>query len=115
MTTITLTEGPAVLVGYEYRLQLEAEGALFPDEARFAGQLRANLNAETVLATLKSEGGTILNRGESRLELTIPDTVTAELAPGSVVLDLVRTDLVPPQHLNVFLEIPVLLPVTRGL
>jgi hypothetical protein len=31
------------------------------------------------------------------------------------VLDLVRTDLVPPQHLNVFLEIPVLLPVTRGL
>ncbi len=115
MTIATLTEGPAVLVGYEYRLQLEPEGALFPDEARFAGQVRRNANAETVLATLTSEGGTILNRGESRLELIIPETVTAELAPGSVVLDLVRTDLVPPQHLNVFLEIPVLLPVTRGL
>ena len=114
MTTATLTEGPAVLVGYEYRLQLEAEGALFPDEARFAGQLRANLNAETVLATLSSEGGTILTRGDNRLELIIPETVTAELMPGSVVLDLVRTDLVPLQHLNVFLEIPVLLPVTRG-
>jgi hypothetical protein len=115
MTTITLTEGPAVLVGYEYRLQLEAEGALFPDEARFAGQVRRNANAETVLATLTSEGGSILNRGDNTLELIMPETVTAELTPGSVVLDLVRTDLVPPQHLNVFLEIPVLLPVTRGL
>jgi hypothetical protein len=115
MTIATLTEGPAVLVGYEYRLQLEAEGALFPDEARFAGQVRRNVNAETVLATLTSESGTILRRGDSRLELIIPETVTAELTPGSVVLDLVRSDLVPPQHLNVFLEIPVLLPVTRGL
>ena len=114
MTTATLTEGPAVLVGYEYRLQLEAEGALFPDEACFAGQVRSNVNAETVLATLTSEGGTILRRGDSRLELIMPDTVTAALTPGSVVLDLVRTDLAPPQHLNVFLEIPVLLPVTRG-
>lgn len=115
MTTATLTEGPAVLVGYEYRLQLEAEGALFPDEARFAGQLRGKVKNETVLATLSSESGTILGCGESRLELIMPETVTAELTPGSVVLDLVRTDLVPPQHLNVFLEIPVLLPVTRGL
>lgn len=114
MTTM-LTEGPTILVGYEYRLQLEAEGAVFPQEARFAGQVRRNANDETVLATLTSEGGTILGRGESRLELIMPETVTAKLTPGSVVLDLVRTDLTPPQHLNVFLEIPVLLPVTRGL
>ena len=115
MTIATLTEGPAVLVGYEYRLQLEAEGALFPDEARFAGQVRRNANAETVLATLSSESSTILRRSDNTMELIIPETVTGALAPGSVVLDLVRTDLVPPQHLNVFLEIPVLLPVTRGL
>ena len=113
--TRTLAEGPAILIGYEYRLQLEAEGALFPDEARFAGQIRRNANDETVLATLTSEGGTILRRGDNKLELIIPETVTGALAPGSVVLDLVRTDLTPPQHLNVFLEIPVLLPVTRGL
>jgi hypothetical protein len=114
MTTV-LTEGPAILIGYEYRLQLEAESAVFPEEARFAGQVRRNANAETVLATLTSEGGTILRRGDNTLELIMPETVTAELTPGSVVLDLVRSDLVPPQHLNVFLEIPVLLPVTRGL
>ncbi len=113
MTTM-LAEGPAILIGYEYRLQLEAEGALFPDEARFIGQLRGNLNEETVLATLNSESSTILRRSDSTLELIIPETVTAALAPGSIVLDLVRTDLTPPQHMNVFLEIPVLLPVTRG-
>ncbi|WP_420567704.1 hypothetical protein [Thalassovita sp.] len=115
MTTITLTEGPAVLVGYEYRLQLEAEGALFPDEARFAAQLRGKVNDETVLATLSSESGTILRRSDNTMDLIIPETVTGALAPGSVVLDLVRSDLVPPLHMNVFLEIPVLLPVTRGL
>ena len=114
MTTV-LTEGPAILIGYEYRLQLAAEGVVFPEEARFAGQVRANLNDETVLATLSSESGTILRRSDNTMELIIPETVTAALAPGSVVLDLVRTDLVPPQHLNVFLEIPVLRPVTRGL
>ena len=114
MTTV-LTEGPAILIGYEYRLQLEGEGVLFPNEARFAGQVRGKVNAETVLATLTSEGGAILRRGDNKLELNIPETVTAALTPGSILLDLVRTDLVPPQHLKVFLEIPVLLPVTRGL
>ena len=114
MTTV-LTEGPAILIGYEYRLQLEAESVVSPQEARFAGQVRANLNDEIVLATLSSESGTILRRGDSRLELIIPETVTGALAPGSVVLDLVRSDLVPPLHMNVFLEIPVLRPVTRGL
>ncbi|SFK78066.1 hypothetical protein [Shimia haliotis] len=113
--TTALAEGPAILIGYEYRLQLEAEGALFPDEARFAGQLRGKANDETVLATLNSESSTILRRSDNTLELVIPEAVTVALAPGSVVLDLVRIDLVPPQHLNVFLEIPVLLPVTRGL
>jgi hypothetical protein len=38
----------------------------------------------------------------------------AGLGAGSVVLDVVRTDLVPPRHLSFFLEIPVVLPVTRG-
>ena len=84
MTIANLTEGPAGLGGYKYRLQLEAQGAVFPEEARFAGQLRANLNAETVLATLTSEGDTILRRGDNKLELIIPETVTAELTPGSV-------------------------------
>jgi hypothetical protein len=35
------------------------------------------------------------------------------LAPGEVVLDLVRTDLTPDRHLGFLLEIPVVLPVTR--
>lgn len=37
------------------------------------------------------------------------------LGAGTVVVDVVRTDLVPPRHLSFFLEIPVVLPVTRSL
>ena len=37
------------------------------------------------------------------------------LKPGRVVLDLVRTDLAPDLHLGFLLELPVILPVTRGL
>ena len=113
--TTQLSEGPVILIGYQYRLQLEAEAALFPEAARFAGQLRGKVTDETVLAVLNSASGTILRLSPTILELIIPDAVTATLSPGSVVLDLVRIDLTPPQHLNVFLEIPVLLPVTRGL
>ena len=50
----------------------------------------------------------------TRAAILAPEA-TAGLGAGSVVVDIVRTDLVPPRHLSFFLEIPVVLPVTRGL
>jgi hypothetical protein len=44
----------------------------------------------------------------------IPADATAQMQPGTVMFDLVRTDLDPPLHLGFSLEIPVQLPVTRG-
>jgi hypothetical protein len=49
------------------------------------------------------------------VEITIPPAATASLPPGSIVMDVVRTDLEPDRHLNFTLEIPVVRPVTRGL
>ena len=113
--TVSISDGPAIVIGYEYRLQIEAEADLFPAEARLAGQLRAKVGASTPAATLSTENGGILRLSDRVAELVVTAAATSRLAPGSAVLDLVRTDLVPPRHLAFVLEIPVIRPVTRGL
>lgn len=106
-------EGPVILIGYEYRLQLQAETDLFPETATFAGQLRRTVSDSAVLTTISTANGGVLRRDARRLEIVLPPEVTAGLSPGHVVLDLVRTDVSPDQHLGFVLDIPVSLPVTR--
>ena len=113
--TVSVLDGPAIIIGYEYRLQIEAESGLFLAQARFAGHLRAKVSASAVLATLTTANGGLLRRSDTVLELIIPPEATEHLSPGSAVVDLVRTDLSPPRHLAFLLEIPVVQPVTRGL
>lgn len=59
-------EGPVILIGYEYRLQLEAEADLFPQAAAFAGQVRRAVTEGTVLTTLTSAntGADFRNTGQ---------------------------------------------------
>lgn len=113
--TVSVSDGPAIIIGYEYRLQIEAETELFPAGAQLTGQLRSKVSAASVLATLSTVNGAIRRISGRTLELVIPPEVTTTLAPGSAVLDLVRTDLTPPRHLAFLLEVPVVRSVTRGL
>ena len=113
MTNTGTQTGPVILIGYEYRLQLQAQVDLFPQEAQFTGQLRRMISDEAVLATLTTANGGVLRVDDRTLEIVLPPEVTAALSPGRVVLDLIRTDLAPDRHLGVLLEIPVVLPVTR--
>ncbi len=99
MTTTTVTEGPAVLIGYAWRLQIEAEAPIFNEGALYAGQIRARPNAVEVLATLTSADHGILRINDTVLELALRPEQTAGLAPGRVVLDLVRIDVAPDLHL----------------
>ena len=64
-------------------------------------------------ALLATAAGSVLRLDGRTLEIVLAPEVTAGLAPGGVVLDLVRTDLTPDRHLGFVLEIPVALPVTR--
>lgn len=109
----SLQEGPVILIGYEYRLQLQAEADLFPDGASFAGQMRSAISAAAVLADLSSAAGSVRRVDGRTLEIILAPAITGVLTPGTVVLDLVRTDLTPDRHLGFLLEIPVMLPVTR--
>ena len=113
--TTSIVDGPAIIIGYEYRLQLEAESDLFPAGATFAGQLRAKVSAAMPVTTLNSGNGGVTRVTDRVVELIVPAAATVSLSPGSAVLDLVRTDLMPPRHLAFILEIPVVQPVTRGL
>jgi hypothetical protein len=115
MTVATLSEGPAILIGYAWRLQIEAEAPVFAEGASYAGHLRLKPSDPTLLAELSSADAGIQHITETVLELSLTPSQTAALAPGRVVLDLVRTDLEPDLHLGFLLEIPVMLPVTRGL
>ena len=112
--SVTVVDGPAIIAGYPYRLQIEAESALFTEGAAFVAEIRAKISAVSVIATLTNANGGILRVSDTVLELAIAAEATAGLGAGSVILDIVRTDLVPPHHLSFFLEIPVVLPVTRG-
>jgi hypothetical protein len=111
--TLTVQEGPVILIGYEYRLQLEAEAELFPEDASFVGQVRSAITTATVVAELSTAAGSVLRVDNRTLEIILAPEVTANLAPGMVVLDLVRADLTPDRHLGFVLEVPVVLPVTR--
>ena len=113
MTSTHLQEGPVILIGYEYRLRLEAEADLFPQGASFVGQVRSTIAAASRVADLSTAAGSVLRLDGRTLEIVLATDVTASLAPGWVVLDLVRTDLTPDRHLGFLLEIPVVLPVTR--
>ncbi len=112
---VTTTEGPAILVGYQYHLHLEAEAPLFPQGSLFIGHMRAKPSDTQILAVISSSDGSVVRVSDYVVDLTLSPAQTAGLAPGRVVLDLVRIDLDPDLHLGFSLELPVLLSITRGL
>lgn len=111
----TVTEGPAIVAGYEYRLQIEADAPVFPVGCTLVGHVRQKIADSAIVATLSTANGGLTRISDTIVEIKIPGSATANVPPGSVVMDLVRTDLNPDQHLNFLLEIPVVKSVTRGL
>ena len=114
MSCSSLCEGPVILIGYPWRLQIEAASSLFEAEARYFGHLRRKRSDPEVLTDLSTEGGGIRWISETVLELNLAVEQTAPLSPGQVVMDLIRRDLTPAVHLGILLEVPVQWPVTRG-
>lgn len=106
--------GPAIVIGYTYRVRIETEAPLFPEGAALLAHIRLKPSSLNLIAALRSADGTLQRQSDYQLEITIPAQDTARMQLGTVMLDLVRTDLDPPLHLGFALEIPVQLPVTRG-
>jgi hypothetical protein len=113
--SVSVSDGPAIVAGYEYRLQLEADSPVFPAGCALVAHVRGKVSDNTAIATLTTGNGGLARISDTIVEITIPPAATANLPPGSVVMDMVRTDLDPDRHLSFTLEIPVIRPVTRGL
>jgi hypothetical protein len=113
--SVSVSDGPAIVAGYEYRLRLEAESPVFPEGCELVAQVRAKVSDSAIIATLTTGNGGLSRISDTVVEITIPAAATANLPPGSVVMDMVRIDVEPDRHLNFTLEIPVVRPVTRGL
>ncbi len=52
--------------------------------------IRARLSATKPIATLSSAGGALIRMGDTLLVLRIPAEVSAQMTPGSVLLDVMR-------------------------
>lgn len=107
-------DGAIIMIGYEWRQSvLVTPGTAFPSGGLFRAVVRQFRQSTAALADLTSANGGIVRVSDEEIELVIPAASTASMSAGSVVLDVVRTDLVPPQHLGFTLTVPVQLPVTR--
>lgn len=110
--TVYRREGPIIFRGYVYRVRLAIANE---SGATYTGQVRSTEDSDTILATLTSADGEITRVDDSHIDIEIPAARTAEMAEGTVVFDMVRTDTDPDTHMGFRLTIPVDDPITRGL
>lgn len=112
-------DSPPIEIGYAWACRITAETpdgtGLFPEGVELIAHVRETVESETILATLSTGNDKIVRASDSQIDITIPPEDTVEMVAGTVVLDLVRTDLDPPSPLRVKLTIPTVLTVTRGL
>jgi hypothetical protein len=113
--SVDVSDGPAIVAGYAYRLQVEAEIPVFPDGCALTAHVRSKVGDSAIIATLTTANGGLTRLSDTVIEIAIPPEPTEALRAGTVVMDVVRTDVDPDLHLNFTLEIPVVRPVTRGL
>lgn len=109
-------DGPPIDIGYSWSMNLTAEASspLFPSGVTIVSHVRENVESQTILSTLTTENGGLTRVSDTEITITIPEDDTIDMPVGSVVLDLVRTDVDPNEPMRIRLTIPTQLPVTRG-
>ena len=105
--------------GYVWRAALEvvyddpAAPPPFPAGVALTAHVRRRVDDATPLATLTSANGGLVRTSETSVDVVIAGDVSASWTPGDVLLDIVRTDLTPPEHLNIRMIVSVAMPITR--
>lgn len=109
-------QGKAIQTGCEWRLKIKITSsalAVFPTTAKFSATIRKDSADGVELVTLSSEAGSIMRVDGNTIELLLKGTDTANWSAGTVVMDVIRTDLTQKIHLGFDLEIPVKRTITR--
>lgn len=107
--------GKCIRTGCEWRLQFRVKSGAgdFGPNARFLSNIRENDANGKLLATLKTEYGTVMRVDDRTILLALPDKLSRDWTCDKVALDIVRTDLSQVYHLGFTLHIPVVRSVTR--
>lgn len=109
-------QGKAIQTGCEWRLKIEIlSSALqaFPADAKFAASIRRENADGEELTRLTTDNGGIIRVNGNTLELVLLAGASAVWTEGSVVMDIIRTDLSEPIHLGFDLTVPVKRTITR--
>lgn len=108
-------QGKVIVAGYDWtiRLRLDSETASFPEGSTYVAQVRRAPHVSEVLATMSSADGTIDRVDGNTLDLTLRGSDSEGWPERKAYIDIVRTDIDPPQHLGFRLTVPVKLPITR--
>lgn len=107
---------PPVVPGYAYaiRLEIEGEDTPFPAGCELRADVRRFVYSGVRIARLTTEDEGIVRIDDNTVEIRMSEADTSAIDGGSVVLDLVRTDVEPVAYLYVQVRLPVTKPVTRG-
>ena len=107
--------GPPIMAGYEWRLRIASDVAAFPMGCELIAHARRKVTDGAIAAILSTENGGIVRISDTEIEFRLSGAASAGWMAGRAVIDVVRRDVDPDQHLGFMLEVPVMLPVTRGL
>lgn len=111
----TRINGRPIMIGYPWRQRLAWSSTQFPNGCQLSAHIRSARTDAAALATLSTQNGGLVIVSATELDVVVPASASGLFKPGSVVLDFVRTDLSPKEHLFLGMTVPVVLPVTRGL
>lgn len=103
-----------IWIGYERTIRVNAEASdppPFPAGSEFRVQVRSHTGV--LFATLTTGSG-ITRNSDTQIDITIPESATAQMTEGSVILDVVRTDTTPDYHLGFQLLCKTRMPATRA-
>lgn len=110
--------GQAIAAGYEWRQRLKVvvDPPPFPSGCTLAAHVRARRGDALPKASLTTANGGLVRVSDTEIDIVLSPSQTGAMTNiPSVVMDVVRTDPDPDQHLGFSLTIPVVMPVTRGL
>ena len=114
MSTRYAQKGFPIMAGYAWtqRVKVTSGSVVFPSGAALTAHVRPSRTAEAFI-TLTTANGGIVRVTDTEIDLKLTAAQSATCAPGTVVLDIARTDATPNVHFGFSLTAPVIQPVTR--
>lgn len=114
MSTRYARQGFPIMSGYAWaqRVKVTSSSSVFPPDVALTAHVRPS-RTDAAFITLTTANGGIVRVSDTEIDIKLTAAQSATCSPGTVVLDIARTDATPNVHLGFSLTVPVIQPVTR--